>query len=161
MITIKESGMTFGPFSEDKVYRIEQSDAYTELGYGVKVVEFIYRKNEDKLFFIEAKKSSPMPEGDNFRKYIDDISEKFVHSFNLWLTLNLKRRKDDIPSEIRDVTMAKQIFRFILVINGHEKEWLPPIKAALERKMLAEIKIWEHEIIVINDKQAKERGLIK
>jgi len=161
MITITESGMIFGPFTDQQVYQIEKSDAYINLGEGIKVVEFVYRKNEEKLFFIEAKSSSPMPEGEKFTDYITDIADKFTHSFNLWLTLNLRRRTDTITSDVMEVNMEKQIFRFILVIKGHEKSWLPPIKAALERKMMAEIKIWKHEIIVLNDTQAKERGLIR
>ena len=161
MITIKESGMTFGPFSEEQIYQIEKADAYTTLGESVKAVEFVFRQNKEKLFFVEAKSSSPMPEGEKFRTYIDDISKKFVHSFNLWLTLNLGRRKDAISETILFAPTNTQIFRFVLVINGHEEAWLPPVKAALERKMMAEIKIWKHEVIVINDRQAKARGLVK
>ena len=161
MITIKESGMTFGPFPEEQVYQIEKAEAYTRLGESVKVVEFVYRQNNDKLFFIEAKSSSPKPPGEQFSTYIDDISEKFIHSFNLWLTLNLNRRKDNVSKEVLDVSTDTQIFRFILVVHGHEETWLPPLKAALERKMLPEIKIWKHEVIVLNDRLAKARGLIK
>lgn len=162
MVTITESGMTFGPFSEDQIYRIEKADAYIDLGEGVKAVEFVYRQRQDKLFFIEAKSSSPMPKGEKFENYIGDIAEKFLHSFGLWLTLYLKRRTDKISPNMLDIPVASHAFRFIfiLVINGHRKEWLPPIKAAIARQMMAEIKIWKHEVIVINDEQARERGLI-
>ena len=74
--------------------------AYTHLGEGIKVVEFVYKQNDDKLFFVEAKSSSPKPSGAEFKKYIEDISKKFVHSFDLWLSMNLKRRQDDISEEI-------------------------------------------------------------
>ena len=127
MVTINESGMTFGPFAENQVYQIEKSEAYTHLGEGIKVVEFVYKQNDDKLFFVEANSSSPKPSGGDFKKYIEDISKKFVHSFDLWLSLNLKRRQDDISEEILDVQTSNQIFRFILVIKGHEKSWLPPV----------------------------------
>ena len=161
MVTINESGMTFGPFLDDQVYQIEKAEAYTHLGEGVKVVEFIYKQKTEKFFFVEAKNSSPMPKGEEFKKFIREISDKFVHSFDLWLSLNLKRRKDDVASKnVLDAKINKQIFRFILVIKGHEKSWLPPISEALRREMMAEIKIWKHEIIVINDQQAKQRGLI-
>lgn len=161
MVTINESGMAFGPFPDDQVYQIEKSEAYTHLGEGVKVVEFLYKQNAEKLFFVEAKSSSPKPKGGDFKKFIEEISDKFIHSFNLWLSLNLKRRKDDeVSKDILDVELNKQIFRFILVIKGHEEPWLPPISEALRREMMAEIKIWKHEVIVINDQQAKQRGLI-
>ena len=60
-----------------------------------------------------------------------------------------------------DVADEKQKFVFVLVINGHKVEWLPPIRAALERSMKADIKIWQSEIIVLNDTQAQERGIVK
>lgn len=161
MVTINESGMTFGPFPENQVYRIEKADVYTSLGQGIKAVEFVYKKGTDKLFFVEAKSSSPRPERENFDNYIDDIADKFIHSFNLWLTLNLGRREDEIASNMLDVPMETSIFRFILVINGHKEAWLPPIKEALERRMMADRKIWNHKIIVINDSLARDRGLIR
>lgn len=161
MVTINESGMAFGPFPDDQVYHIEKAEAYTRLGEGVKVVEFIYKQYAEKFFFIEAKSSSPMPKGDDFKKFIKDISDKFVHSFDLWLSLNLKRWNDVVPKNIFDAKLDKQIFRFILVIKGHEESWLPPVSEALRREMMAEIKIWKHEVIVINDQQAKKRGLIQ
>lgn len=161
MITIIESSMTFGPFPETKVYQIEKSNAYEEIKDGVKVVEFIYTRSPEKLLFVEAKSSSPRPGGEEFDTYIKEITEKFTYSFNLWMTLKLGRRKDDVPIEIIDGDAEKQKYRFILVINGHETEWLPPVKAALERRMKAEIKIWDHEIIVLNEVRAKKWGLIK
>lgn len=160
MVTINESGMAFGPFPDDQVYQIEKSEAYTHLGEGVKVVEFLYKQNAEKLFFVEAKSSSPKPKGGDFKKFIEEISDKFIHSFNLWLSLKLKRRNDVVSKNIFDAKLDKQIFRFILVIKGHEESWLPPISEALRREMMAEIKIWKHEVIVINDQQAKQRGLV-
>lgn len=161
MMTINESGMVFGPFNEKQVYQIEKAEAYTSLGKGVKAVEFIYRKNKDKLFFVEAKKSSPMPSSQDFSAFIEDIAEKFLHSFNLWLTLKLNLRKDSSADKVLAVSVESQAICFVLVINGHEEEWLPPIKAALERKMMAEIKIWHSAIIVLNDKLAERKKLIQ
>lgn len=63
MVTIQESGMTFGPFQEDQIYWIEKASAYKSLGQGIKSVEFVYKKNADKLFFIEAKSSCPKKKG--------------------------------------------------------------------------------------------------
>lgn len=162
MVTIQESGMTFGPFQNDQIYQVEKAEAYKSLGQGVKVVEFIYKQQKkNRLFFIEAKSSSPKPVRENFERYIEDIAEKFNHSFSLWFTLNLGLRNDNVSQNILNVPIEAHVFRFILVINGHKEEWLPPIKAALERKMMADIKIWKHEIIVINDEQARNRGLIQ
>lgn len=57
--------------------------------------------------------------------------------------------------------MKTNIFSFILVINGHKQDLLPPIKEALERKLMVERKIWNHKVIVINDSLAKTNGLIR
>ena len=74
MVTIQESGMTFGPFQEDQIYWIEKASAYKSLGQGIKSVEFVYKKNADKLFFIEAKSSSPNPLRESIDNYIKDIA---------------------------------------------------------------------------------------
>ena len=161
---INESGMSFGPFDEEKVFYIENSEIYNSIKDGVKTVEFVYARGKDQLLFVEAKMSSPAPgEGNTtqkFDEYIEDITEKFIHSFNLWLTMHLGRRIGDAPRDTIDCDPKTESFTFALVINGHAEAWLPPIRAALERRMIAERKIWNHEVIVLNDKQAETRGLI-
>ena len=42
MITIQESGMTFGNFDEKDIYKIENSAGHQGLGDGFKIVEFTY-----------------------------------------------------------------------------------------------------------------------
>lgn len=42
MITIQESGMTFGHFDEKDIYKIENSAGHQGLGDGFKIVEFTY-----------------------------------------------------------------------------------------------------------------------
>ncbi len=42
MITIKESGVTFGHFDEKDIYKIENSAGHQGLGDGFKIVEFTY-----------------------------------------------------------------------------------------------------------------------
>lgn len=160
MITIDESGMIFGPYSENDIYMIEKSKSYISIGCGVKTVEFLYRDN-NYFYFIEAKSGGPNPKGERFEDYVNNIADKFIHSFNLWLTLFFERRCDTISLRMIDIDMRKSIFLFVLVIKDHNKEWLPAIKAAIDRRMCAEIKIWGHRIIVINDEQAKKRKLIK
>ena len=53
-----ESNMTFGPFPDDHIFRIEQSKLLTRCD-GVKTVEFIWRKTAYDMRFVEEKSSSP------------------------------------------------------------------------------------------------------
>ena len=160
MIVIEESGMKFGPFPEEKVFWIEKSESHLKLGEGVKTVEFLYYLREKCILLIEAKNSSPQPEKGKFDDYISDITEKFVHSFNLWMTIILRRRSDQVSEEMLKDSIKDCLFKFVLVINGHEEAWLPPVREALCKKLIAERKIWGHEIIVLNDSMAAQKGLI-
>lgn len=60
--TILESEMTFGPFSESECFPIERCPPYTNLGDGVKMVEFALNRpnshQEPVLCLVEAKHSS-------------------------------------------------------------------------------------------------------
>lgn len=60
MVVIQESGMRFGEYPEEQVFRLEKSIPYTKnlMSNGIKSCEFILRR-ESKLYFIEAKSSCP------------------------------------------------------------------------------------------------------
>jgi len=84
MMTIVESGMTFGPFNPEDVFHIENSETFRKLE-NVKTVEFVLCKqkaNNNELWLVEAKQSSPMP-GNNvsFKDYIEEIEQKFGYFF--------------------------------------------------------------------------------
>lgn len=97
MIQINESDMLFGDFEEESVFQIENSKLHKNVGNGIKVVEFILLSIENELSFIEAKSSSPKPVKDNiirFNEFINEISDKFIHSFNLYYSAILQRCKE-------------------------------------------------------------------
>ena len=59
MITINESGMTFGPFEESCVFKIESSQLYQNVQKNeVKTVEFVLKESGQQSI-VEAKSSSP------------------------------------------------------------------------------------------------------
>ena len=62
-ISIEESGMIFGPFSEDQLFPIENSPLSKKIGDGIKVAEFVLLRDlQDKpqeVWFVEAKSSAP------------------------------------------------------------------------------------------------------
>lgn len=166
MVQINESNMIFGDFEEDKIFEIEKSKLHNKIGNGIKVVEFILLRDENELNFIEAKSSSPRPTKQNkirFNEFIEEISDKFIHSFNLFYSIILKRNKDygEMNNNFFELDNSQIKLKFILVIKGHEIEWLLPISDALKRKLSYQNTIWKSEVIVMNDKVANKYNLVK
>lgn len=166
MVQINESNMIFGDFEEDKIFKIEKSKLHNKIGNGIKVVEFIILRNENELNFIEAKSSSPRPTKQNiirFNEFIEEISDKFIHSFNLFYSVILKRNKDygEMNNNFFELDNSQIKLKFILVIKGHEIEWLLPISDALKKKLSYQNTIWKSEVIVMNDKIANKYNLVK
>lgn len=166
MIQINESNMIFGDFEENKVFQIEKSTLQQKAGNGIKVVEFILISNENELSFIEAKSSSPRPVKDNyvrFNEFIKEISDKFIHSFNLYYSAIMKRNINytEINNRFFELDNKKLKFKFILVIKGHKTEWLMPLSDALKEKLSYHNTIWKSQVIVMNDVLAEQYNLIK
>lgn len=166
MVQINESNMIFGDFEKDKIFKIEESKLHNKIGNGIKVVEFVLLRNENEIDFIEAKSSSPRPTKQNlirFNEFIDEISDKFVHSFNLFYSAIFKRNKDygEINNNFFELDNSQIKLKFILVIKGHEIEWLLPISDALKKKLSYQNTIWKSEVIIMNDKIANKYNLIK
>lgn len=164
MKTFNESGMIFGPFDEQKVFQIEASKMFNRCN-GIKPVEFIYHKSKYVLMFIEAKSSSAMDrEGNeiNHEKFVQEILQKFEDSFNLYMAGILKRKSghEELSPELKNADYEKMNFKFVLVIKGHEKTWLPPLKAEFDKRMKRFRAVWNSEVIVMNDNMARECRLI-
>lgn len=166
MIQINESNMIFGYFEEDRVFQIENSKLHKNIGNGIKVVEFILLSKENELSFIEAKSSSPKPIKDNiirFNEFINEISDKFIHSFNLYYSAILQRCKEceELNPSFMNLDNSQINFKFILVIKGHRTEWLMPLSDALKESLSYHNTIWKSKVIVFNDELAKKYKLIK
>lgn len=164
MIQIEESGMLF-EFEEQKVYKVENSVLHKGLGNGVKTVEFIVSLKENDFAFVEAKSSSPRPTKENeekFDEFIRDIADKFVHSFNMFLSAFLHRKSDEaISQSLLSMDSQQASFKFILIIKGHQIEWLQPLNDAFEKYLLYHQKIWNTKIILLNEELAREFKLVK
>ena len=166
MVQIKESNMIFGDFEDDKIFQIEKSTMHDKIGNGIKVVEFILLKNMNELNFIEAKSSSPRPTKDNvvrFDEFIGEISDKFIHSFNLYYCAILKRNENysEMHNNFSQLDNSKIKLKFILVIKNHQIEWLIPISDALKKNLSYHSTIWKSEIVVMNEEIAKKYELVK
>lgn len=166
MVQINESNMIFGDFEEENVFQIEKSKIHKNIGNGIKVVEFILVNNKKELSFIEAKSSSPRPVQGNvvrFNEFIDEISDKFIHSFNLYYSAILKRNRnyEELNENFINLDNSNIEFKFILVIKGHKIQWLMPLSDALKDKLAYHSTIWKSKVVVLNDEMAKEYKLIK
>ncbi len=157
MVKIRESSMDF-EFADSDLFRIEGSDVYRKLGKEIKTVEFMVRINTDDVAFVEAKSSSPRPDNKvDFDTYISEISDKFIDSFNLYLTVMLNRNSsNNISEELRKMSLEKINFKYILIIKGHKTDWLLPLKEAFDECMISHNKIWKSSVLVFNDELAKQ-----
>jgi len=171
MSDFKESGMFFVTSClHDEIFRIEKSRLYKSAGENLSTVDFVLKHDLRNIIFIEAKSSSPNPLGKNperFEIFIDRVSEKFIHSFNLYCAAILGRfeKRSDLTDAFMKFSHAYVTFKFLLVINKHRKDWLPPIQEALHeafrQKMSYYKKIWRIEPAVLNDEMARKYGFIR
>lgn len=167
---ISESGMRFGPFTSNQLFQIEQCHTYRKIQKSVKIAEFILLKQiKDKptLWVIEAKSSSPQPANSRaWDEFVTVVKDKWINAFALCLSLVLQRHgiaSTELPRTFQSLELSSLCFRFILVINGHQEEWLSPLRDILMRELSPTLKTWAipvNSVIVINDSLAQELGLI-
>ncbi|MCT7984686.1 hypothetical protein NG796_15415 [Laspinema sp. A4] len=167
---IIESGMIFGPYPEGHCFYIEHSQTYQAIQSDVKMAEFLLLRDSTRslVWIVEAKSSSPRPETQpNFDEFIQEICEKLTNALNLCIATCLKRHAstyDELPVLFQSLSLEKTDFRLILVIKGHQDSWLPPLQDALKKALKPTTKIWTlspTSVVVINDKMARDIGLIQ
>ena len=165
---VVESGMKFGPFSPEAYIHIETCPQYVNIQKGMHISEFIYYdKDKRRIIAIEAKTSAPNPNSEKvekpkekFQKYINEITEKFENTLDLYVNMALKK---EVPKEFKQIDYDKTEIYFILVIKEHERTWLKDVKDALEMSMKAirrVDKIWKCKVLVINEAIARKSHLI-
>lgn len=167
-ITITESGMNFGPFEEDKVFHIEKSVLYESLGEGIKTAEFVWlRTVEDRPIFwvVEAKSSSPRPQSSQeFQNFLVEIGEKWVNSLSLTISAIIGRHGSlaDLPETWLSTPLADLDVKLVLVIRGHQPDWLAPLRDALNRELRPIIKTLAlgSPVFVLNEAMAIKHGLL-
>ena len=170
-ITIDESGMTFGPYPSGHCFHIEKSALYTNIRQGVKMAEFLLlhadRDRPTMLWVVEAKSSSPRPKNDpDFGQFIMEIREKWINALSLTLASLLGRHRQaetELPGPFKALDLSRFDVRFVLVINGHPKGWLPPIQDALRQSLRPVVRTWNFSptsVAVLNEELALKRQLI-
>jgi hypothetical protein len=167
-----ESGMTFGPFPDGSCFPIEQSASYKAIENGVKMAEFLLlRQTEDNspvVWVVEAKSSTPRQQTQpDFDKFIEEIRQKLSNALSLGLAACLGRHPAagaELSESFKNLDLGKVSFRLVLVINGHQDDWLPPLNDALSIALHPVVKTWAlpaTAVTVINDGMARDRGLIQ
>lgn len=170
-IKFDESGMTFGSYDEELCFRIEASTTYQKLGDGIKIPEFLLLRfdvsNPPNVWVIEAKSSAPSPQTEpNFDEYIEDIREKLTNGLGLGIASILERHPSaagELSTEFKNLDLATCSFRLILIIHGHEKNWLPPLQDTLTKALQPLVKTWAlgvSVVAVLNEDGARKHGLI-
>ena len=171
MKTIAESEMNFGEYDEADLFHIEESRIYKGLGTGIKTVEFILKYNENSIIFLEAKKSCPnqanryesKEKEKKFEEYYSSITEKFIEYLQIYLAAILDRYQEtsEIGTNLKLVHNMKDIkLKFVLVLkNAKDIGWLAGPSAELKERLLKVRKIWDVEVIVLNEELAKMYNL--
>lgn len=169
--TIVESGMTFGPFSDDDCFELEKSAMYQNIQQGVRMAEFaLIRRSEKRppvVWLVEAKSSSPRPTTQpSFDEFIDEICQKLTNALHLLLAAKLGRHaqdKNDLPVGFQSLTLQEP-FKLVLVIKNHQEAWLPPLQDALTKPFAVLCKTFglkPTSVAVINGEKAHSLGLIQ
>ena len=177
MITITESGMTFGPLAETHCFQIENSLLHDSAQPGVQIAEFLLIRNGQgklppQVWIVEAKSSTPNPgsplpgAADTFSDFIAEIRDKMLNALTLGVTACIGRHANSrqvLPQAFSGLPLDRTVFRLVLVINGHKAEWLPPLQDALVEALRVTARTWDlgaGSIVVMNDSLARQRGLI-
>lgn len=171
MKIIQESKMNFGPFDEKNLFHIEESQIYKELGDGIKTVEFIVKNGRDDIVFLEAKESCPNVSNryeseekeKKFEEYYISITDKFVESLQIFLSVLMDKHENisEVGMELSHIHSMRNIkMKFILVVRkAKDIAWLAGPLAELKARLRYIRKIWNIDIIVLNEELAKKNKL--
>ena len=168
--SIVESGMTFGPYPEGRCFHIEKSNCYAAIQEHVQMAEFLLlRTSNDRpvIWVVEAKSSTPRPESQpNFDDFIAETRGKLINAFSLGWACCLRRHQQaeaELPEDFKALRLSRVDVKFVLVINGHQEGWLPPLQEALGNALRSTVNCWAFAptaVVVINDALAQQYGLI-
>ncbi len=70
---------------------------------------------------------------------------------------------NELPTPFQTLDLQQTGFRFVLVINGHKDEWLPPVQEALSLALKPVVKTWAlppTSVAVMNHTLAEKYGLV-
>ena len=134
------------------------------------MAEFLLHRTEDNrptIWIVVAKQSSPRPDTQpNFAEFIGEIREKLANALALGAASILQRHPlalDELPEQFKTLNLHTARIRLLLIMNGHQRSWLPPLQDALRKALHATAKTWAlgpNAVVVINHVDAKRFNLI-
>jgi len=168
-----ESGMKF-VFPDEQIFRIEKSRFYMDINdrrKSLSSVECLYF-NKNVLSFIEAKSSFPKVSNvEDFNKNIHDVSDKFIHSFELYLSHFVgvnTMLPDETPARFLDYDLSskkKIVFALIINCKNVEKCYLPDMISTIQNAFLKRFgghkSIWGVDFITLDHETAMEKNLVE
>jgi hypothetical protein len=173
MINIDESGLTFGPYDSERVFRIEKSPTITAM-QGIKTCEFLllcdlpHPGQSQSLNLIEAKSSIPNPNqsAEKYALFFSELFEKFDNSLVLGLLGSLGRFDEihtAIPDAFKNIYWPSLKLKLILVIPTAPITALAPLSDKLRSYFTRQQSSWKiHplDIVVLNEQLARKHRLI-
>lgn len=184
-----QSGIIFGPFDSSYYYDIEKSkDIKLSRSTTLKSVECVAIR-ENKLLFIEAKKTAPKDlsaqnakdrlsemikpgKREDYDKlmrslsitpaYIADVCEKFLMSLCLVMSIAEGRisSKDMLPPMMEAIRDPSIIPVFVLVITWSKKDWARNVQDAFNIALRKFERTNRAKVQVLTAEQAKNKGLV-
>lgn len=170
-VIIEESGMKFGEYTEEQVFRIEKCPQYTKrlLPNGIKICEFVL-KRKNKLLFVEAKTSCPNrlvadsseEKAKKYQEYLEEITSKMKHSLMIYANILLNRYENAGLSTIMSNKDMKNIeILFVLVVKNAEKEWLVPFQEKFIKLLKHDMRIWGiKDFLILTEEEAIQKKLV-
>jgi hypothetical protein len=144
-------------------FSIEETALYNQLKGGkVRSVDVVLSyQNQKQLLFVEARSSLPSKENEDYIGQIEAISKKFMDSFHLtcgiWFGEHNSKVNTPKNRELFFVYGTKIIF--VLIIKNRKGD-LTGIKEIIRKYLKSERKLLGFEVLVLNENNAKENGLI-
>ena len=174
-VIIRESGMEFGEYDENQVFRIEASEQYTKSlrQNGIKSCEFILRRgtisisSRQNLHVQDRSWQVFHPMRKRRRKKrmtsINEIVLKMRHFLSLYGNILLKRySQNNIPNAMVNPNLLEKEIHLILVINT-SGAWDPDpeLGETLNQYLNDVLRIWRiKRLLVITERDAKDKHFI-
>lgn len=166
-----ESNMKIGPFEDNLFFKIENSKLHKSMKSKFRATECIIKRS-DNILLIEAKTSCPnvdVSKSDTeeikikkCNEYFIEIKEKFEDTFNMYLAVYVGKNMnyDEIGTDLLlDGILKASKIKLVLIIKNANRDWLPQIKAMLEKELIKFCRLWKVDIVVLNEEMAIDRRL--